>query len=252
MKIQNEKTNDTPISSDSSKSKKQKIITGICFGIVVAVLIAVFVFVGIPLLRLAKEPEEFRLWVDAKGVWGPVIYMGLVILQILIAFMPGEPFEIVAGYAFGTVNGTIYCLLGASVGSIMVVLLVRKFGVKLLEVFFSKEKIEGLKFLKSSPKRTTIFMLLFLIPGTPKDLLCYFAGLTDMPLPLTIFIVTICRFPSIITSTLGGDALGTGNYISAIIVFAVTLVISLVGILIYNKISAKHNVENSVNDDNNL
>lgn len=226
--------------ADNNKSKKQKIISGICLGIVFAVLTAVFIFVGIPLLKLAKQPDQFRIWVDDKGVWGPVIYMGLVILQILIAFMPGEPFEIVAGYAFGTLNGTIYCLLGAAIGSILVVLLVRKFGIKLLEIFFSREKIEGLKFLKSSPKRTTIFLILFLIPGTPKDLLCYFAGLTDMPLPLTFFIVTVCRFPSIITSTLGGDALGTGNYMWAIIVFAATLVISLIGIFIYNKISEKH------------
>ena len=93
--------------------------------------------------------------------------------------------------------------------------------------------------MQSSQKKIIIFLILFIVPGTPKDLLCYYGGLTDIPLPLLIFICTVCRFPSIITSTIGGDALGTGEYGSAIIVFAVTAVISTLGIIIYNRFSKK-------------
>lgn len=222
---------------DSKKNKK--FIAGILMAVAVIIIALACIFIGIPLIKLAGRPQEFRDWVDSKGIWGPVIYVALVIFQILIAFIPGEPLEIVAGYVFGTFKGTLLCILAASLGSIIVLLLVRKFGKALLEIYFDKEKIENLKFLQSSQKKIVIFLILFIVPGTPKDLLCYYGGLTDIPMPLLIFICTVCRFPSIITSTIGGNALGTGEYGFAVIVFAVTAVISAVGIFIYNRLSKK-------------
>ena len=219
--------------------KKKKIIAGILMTVAVIIIALVCIFIGIPLIKLAGKPQEFRDWVDSKGIWGPVLYVALVIFQILIAFIPGEPLEIVAGYVFGTFKGTVLCIAAASLGSIIVLFLVRKFGKALLEIYFDKEKIENLKFLQSSQKKIVVFMILFIVPGTPKDLLCYYGGLTDIPMPLLIFICTVCRFPSIITSTIGGNALGTGEYGFAIIVFAVTAVISAIGIYIYNRLSKK-------------
>ena len=77
---------------------------------------------------------------------------------------------------------------------------------------------------------------LFFLPGTPKDVLCYIVGLTDLPLRSWLIISAIAPFPSIVTSTIGGDALGMGNYTFAIIVFAVTLIISGLGLLAYRVI----------------
>ena len=219
--------------------KKKKIIAGILMTVAVIIIALVCIFIGIPLIKLAGKPQEFRDWVDSKGIWGPVLYVALVIFQILIAFIPGEPLEIVAGYVFGTFKGTVLCIAAASLGSIIVLFLVRKFGKALLEIYFDKDKIENLKFLQSSQKKIVVFMILFIVPGTPKDLLCYYGGLTDISMPLLIFICTVCRFSSIITSTIGGNALGTGEYGFAIIVFAVTAVISAIGIYIYNRLSKK-------------
>ena len=224
--------------------KKKKVIAGILMAVAIVIIALVCIFVGIPLIKMAGEPDKFREWVEAKGIWGPILYVALVIFQILIAFIPGEPLEIVAGYVFGTFKGTILCIAAASLGSIIVLLLVRKFGKALLEIYFDKEKIEGLKFLQSSEKKIVIFLILFIVPGTPKDLLCYYGGLTDISMPLLIFICTVCRFPSIITSTIGGNALGTGEYGFAVIVFAVTAVISAIGIIIYNKFSKKNGDSN--------
>lgn len=225
--------------ANSSVRKKQKLIASVCIGAVILILVLLCIFVGIPLLRLARTPDKFRLWIADKGILGPVLYIALVLFQIVVAFMPGEPFELVAGYAFGALEGTLLCFAAEALGSIIVLLLVRKYGLYLLEIFFSKDKIESLGFLHTSDRKTLIFTILFLLPGTPKDLLCYFAGLTDIPMGLLVFICIICRFPSIISSTVGGDALGTGNYLGAIIIFAVTFGVSLAGILIYNKIKTK-------------
>lgn len=215
---------------------QQKVFAVIAGIIAMAVIIYVCIYIGIPLMKFITEPERFRMWVEQHGVWGWIVYMFIVLLQVVIAIIPGEPLEIVGGYAFGTIGGTVLYLLAAVAGSILVFWLVRRFGVRLLEIFFSKEKIESLKILKTNKKRNVLFFFIFLIPGTPKDLLCYYAGLTDMKLSTFLIINTIGRLPALISSTLGGDALGMQSYTAAIAVFAVTLLLSLVGYLIYNKI----------------
>ena len=138
---------------------------------------------------------------------------------------------------FGTLN-----VINESVnaGSILVFLLVRRFGMRLVGVFFSRDKLNSLRFLRSTPKRDFLFLLIFMLPGTPKDLLSYFAGLTDIRFPVWLLICSFGRIPSIITSIVGGDALGEGNYTYAILVFAVTLAVSGVGLFVYNQICLKH------------
>lgn len=218
--------------------KNRKILSVSAVIISVAVIAFLSYYVGVPLVKFASEPEKFRAWVDSHGVLGRLGFMGMVILQVVVALIPGEPFEIAAGYAFGTFEGTVLYLIAAALGSVIVFLLVRKFGVKLVEIFFPSDKLKKLRFLKTSPRRSILFLLIFMIPGTPKDLLCYFAGLTDLSFTSWLLICSLGRIPSVVTSTVGGDALGTGNVTFAVAVFAVTLVISVGGILIYNKLSA--------------
>ncbi len=217
------------------QKKTLKLILGL---LAVLLSIAAMLLVGAAMLRFVSEPELFRAWVDSYGAAGRLLYLGMVLLQVLLALIPGEPFEIAAGYAFGALEGTCLSLLGSTLGSLLVFMLVRRFGHRLAELFFPRERLDSLSFLKTNARREMLFLLIFMIPGTPKDLLCYFAGLTDLRFPVWVMICSLGRFPSIITSTLGGNALGTENYTLAIIVFAVTLAISGIGIWSYNKICA--------------
>lgn len=201
----------------------------------------IFWQVGLPMVQLASDPEAFRLRIEESSLNGQLLFIGMVVLQILAAIIPGEPLEIAGGYAFGAIEGTILCLIGGMIGSLLVIMLVRRFGIRLVHVFFPPEKLETIRFLKSSPKRTVLFLLIFMIPGTPKDLLCYFVGLTDMKLPVLMVICTLGRLPAIVSSTIGGNALGTERYIFAVIVFAVTFLISMTGLILYNRICKKHN-----------
>ena len=163
----------------------------------------------------------------------------MMVVQVVVAIIPGEPLEIGAGYAFGFWKGTLLCLIAIAIGSALVFLLVRKFGTMLVEVFFSREKIQSLRFLHQSRKRDILIFLILFIPGTPKDLLSYFAGLTDIPLGRWLLIATVARIPSVVTSTVGGNAIGEENYLFAILVFAGTLAISGLGLLIYNRLSRR-------------
>ena len=211
------------------------------FAIIVALIFiaAVGYLVGKPMIEFVREPERFRAWVDSSGFVSRVIFVGMVVFQLIIALIPGEPLEMGAGYAFGAVEGTILCIIGCVIGSALVFLFVRRFGVKLVEVFFPREKIRSLRFLQDSRRLNLLTFIVFFIPGTPKDLLSYFIGLTDMKLGTWLFITAVARIPSIVTSTVTGDALGLKDYQFALIAFGVTLALSLLGILVYRRLSAR-------------
>ena len=215
---------------------KDKLRAAVGIGIFVLFSAAVAWLIGKPLLQFVSEPEKFRQWVDSHGLLGPLAFLGMMLLQVFVAVIPGEPLEIGAGYTFGAVEGTLLCILGAAIGSTLVFLFVRRFGVRAVEVFISREKIHSLRFLQNT-RRVHLFLLVaFLLPGTPKDVLCYVAGLTTLKLGPFILISSICRLPSIVTSTIGGSALGSGQWGMAAIVFAATLVISAIGLWIYKRI----------------
>ena len=216
--------------------KQKKLVAAAAAVIFLIFTAAVCWFVGRPMLRFVSEPERFRLWVQERGVFGKLAYVGMVFLQVFVAVIPGEPLEIGGGYAFGALEGTLLCLLGAALGSVTVFLFVRRLGRPVVEALFPPEKLRKLRFLQTSPRRNVLFLLVFTVPGTPKDLLCYFAGLTDMKLPVWLLICSLGRIPSVLTSTLGGDALGMQNYEFAAAVFAGTLAVSAAGLFLYQLI----------------
>lgn len=218
----------------TEKSKKIIILTAAALFLLL--FMASAWLLGRPMLEFVSEPERFRAWVGENALLGKAAFVGMMAMQVFVAIIPGEPLEIVAGYAFGAVEGTFLCLAGATIGSILVFLFVRKFGVRAVELFFPKEKIENLKFLQDSRRLNLMVFLIFFIPGTPKDVLCYCVGLTKMKLPTWVLITATARIPSVITSTIGGDALGLGAHGFAAAVFAATLALSAVGLLIYKKI----------------
>lgn len=225
-------------------TKKQQKRVGIAAIAIAVIATALIIWLaGVPLVRFASEPEQFRQWVNDSGIWSRFAYMGMVILQVVVAVIPGEPFEIAAGYAFGSVEGTFLCMLAATLGSVCVFLLVRRFGPRLAEVFFSREKLRSIRFLQATPRRDLLFLIIFMLPGTPKDLLCYFAGLTDIRFPVWLLICSLGRIPSIITSTLGGNALGTKNYWGAVLVFVITLLISGGSLLFYEHLCRRRQTD---------
>ena len=218
-------------------TKKQKNIVGIViFLLFLGFCGIVGWFIGKPMIEFVSRPEEFRAWVDSHGIFGKLAFIGMTVFQVVIALVPGEPLEIGAGYAFGAVEGTILCLIGIGLGGMLVFYLVKNLGIRFAELFFSVDKIKSLKILKKSKKRDTLMFLVFFLPGTPKDLITYFAGLTDINVSYFIFLTTLARIPSVVSSTVGGDALGVKSYLTAIIVFVVTMIISAAGWIIYKKI----------------
>lgn len=194
---------------------------------------------GKPMIDFVSQPETFRQWVQGCGLWARLAFVGMMALQVVVAFIPGEPLEIAAGYAFGAAEGTVLCLLGALAGGVAVFLFVKRFGMRFVGLFFPEEKIKSLRFLQDERRLNLVAYILFLIPGTPKDLMTYVVGLTPMGLSFWIFLTLTARIPSVVTSTIGGDALGSANYTAAVWVFVVTALLSGAGLLAYRKITKR-------------
>ena len=224
-------------------SRRQKIAAIASIAVFFIVLALLAVFVGGPIVKTLGDPAAFRAWVDARGVWGRVLFVGLMALQVIVAFIPGEPFELAAGYAFGAVWGTVLVFLGIILGGMIVFLFVKKVGVKAVEVFFPREQIDSFKYLNDEKTLNATAFFLFLIPGTPKDLLTYVAGLTKIRLVPWILLTSVARIPSVVTSTISGDALGLGKYGLAIAVYATTALLSGIGFLLYRRAQKKRTLK---------
>lgn len=193
-------------------------------------------FVGRPLVRQFQEsPETFRDHVKSYGVWGPVLMIGMRALQVIVAIIPGEVLEVASGFVFGWFWGMILCLIGTTLAVILIYLAVRKWGVRLVEAFFPREKILQYSFIQNEKKLNLLVFILFLIPGTPKDLLDYLVGLTPMKLGTFLLITTFARIPSVISSTIVGSLAQNGRVLVAGVTYGVTILISVACILWYRK-----------------
>lgn len=206
----------------------------------IAVFLLFCVFAGwyvcVPMVRMARDPQQFQAWVDRSGIWGRLLFVGMVYLQVIVALIPGEPLELAGGYAFGALEGTLLSMAGIVLGSWTIFSLVRRLGPRFVEVFFPEKEMKRLAFLKNPKKAKVLAFILMTIPGTPKDLLSYFAGLTPLTLKQWLSIVVIARIPSLVTSTVSGGAAGEENYLLAGITLAITLALSGAGMLYYRKI----------------
>jgi len=213
-------------------TRNRKLLAGISAAVVILLMGLATWFLWRWLAGFSRE--GLRDYIRSFGKAGWLVFLTLQILQVFIALIPGELLESVAGFAFGPLVGTLLCYAGVAAGSVLIFLLTRKFGVRLVEVFITREKLQQLRFLKKEKNRNILLFLLFFIPGTPKDLLTYFVGLTEIRLSTFLVISLVARFPSIVSSTFGGHLLGEENYLGALIVYAATAAVSLLGLLGYN------------------
>ena len=218
--------------------------------LILSLLSAVFLtltVLGIWFMReYLMDPALVREKIGEHYVLGAIAMVLISAVQVIVALIPGEFVEIAAGYCFGSWMGSLLCLGGIVLGSCITILLVRYFGARFVYAFYPKEKIDALPIINDPKKRNILTFILFVIPGTPKDLFTYAIGLTNMSIPLYIALTTAARFPSVILSTLSGDAVGTKDYTMAIVFVIVTAAVSGTGLLIYNAIlkKKKKNKEN--------
>lgn len=167
------------------------------------------------------------------------IFIAITALQIVFAFLPGEPLELAAGYLFGPWLGTLVCLIGSFIGTLCVYCLVKIFKHHIIDVMFKSDKVEEVCQLFSSQKGLFWIFILFLIPGTPKDVITYVASLGNIDLKKWLILTTIGRIPSVVTSTFLSGSLKSGEIFTAIMIFLITVILTVTGMIVYKKMTNK-------------
>jgi uncharacterized membrane protein YdjX (TVP38/TMEM64 family) len=191
---------------------------------------------GPELTRMVSNPQQFREYLLSFGRWSAVVFMLFQVVQVVIAVIPGEPVQLAGGYMFGTFLGTIYSTIGITVGYLIVFFVVKLFGYPLVKKLVSEKEFEKFSLLINSSKLEATIFLLFLIPGIPKDILVYIAGLTPINPIIFFLIITIARTPSMIGSSYIGAKIETSEYLIAIIVSTIASILFVLGFIYKDKI----------------
>lgn len=222
--------------------EKQKVkvfkLTMTILAIVIIVGIIIYMF---PVMRELSTKEgqlAFKEKVSSSGILGLLMLFALQVAQIFLIIIPGEPIEILAGMCYGPIWGTVFIMVSAGIISTIIFSLVRKYGKRFVYNFCDKEKvakIENSKLFKNPNKIEMIMFILFLLPGTPKDLLAYTAGLLPINPVKFVLISVFARFPSVISSTLAGANLAVGDWKKSIVMYLSIVFVAIIVILIANK-----------------
>lgn len=233
------------------KFSKAKIIKMFAFIIVIIILAAATIYM-IPVMQKIGTPEgrtEFKAEITNSGIIGVFMLFGLELAQIVLAILPGEPVELLAGMCFGPVWGTIFLMISVFIVTALIFFLVKKYGRDFIEEFFPKGKIdkfENSKLFQNEKRIETIMAVLFLIPATPKDLLIYIGGLLPIKPIRFLLIATLLRFPSIISSTIAGSKLLEGKWQTSILIYVVTFALTLLTVFVADKLDKSRTTQDVI------
>ncbi|MEI6152706.1 MAG: VTT domain-containing protein [Deltaproteobacteria bacterium] len=161
--------------------------------------------------RFFFEPKRLKAFIISFGPFAAVIFVLVQAAQVVFAPVPGEITGFVGGLLFGNTQGVILSTIGLTLGSLIAFSITRIFGMKLVEKVVKKEYIDKLNNFITH-KGLNVTFILFLLPGFPKDSLCYLLGLSRMRLVDFLFMNIFGRLPGTLMLTLQGTAVSQGKY----------------------------------------
>lgn len=219
------------------KALRRRVLIGLVTAATVTALLCWEYLPG--LLAWLADARAVRAFVSDHAFVSRLAMLGINIVQVLLAFLPGEPVELASGYAFGFWEGTALCLVASGLATSMIYWATRRWGWKLVGLFFDRSLFDRFSWLKSAKRLELIMFIVFLIPGTPKDFLTYFAGLTNMRFLPVVLIATFGRIPSIVTSTIAASAVGSGNWPLVACTLVASAFLLAVGGLMYRRLRSR-------------
>ena len=227
--------------STEKKNKLRKYFK--IFGAVLKFALLLVILIGLPLYIYFAHHEWIQMFSNMENVealfkeykaQSVFIYIGSQILQIVICIIPGQWLQFAAGYMYGFWLGYLYSLIGAFLGSVLTYYIAKILGHDAMHLIFGEEKIKSMLETLNSKKAV---VLVFLIPGVPKDLCNYVAGLSEMKLKPFLIVSLIGRSPGMMGSLLIGRQIYTGGYVSAAVIAAVAVVLFVLGLIFRKKIT---------------
>ena len=225
----------------ADKADKKDILLVIAVLLLACGLIALTIWLW-PWFKNLSTPQGQQLLQELAGglgFGGWLLMVGLQLLQIIVAVIPGEPVEVLMGMLYGAWGGFLTCEVGVLAGSLLVFYAVRLLGAPLVRRIFGENKLQKYAFLQDTERLELLTFILFFIPGTPKDILTYVAGLTRISPLRFLGISAFARIPSILSSTYAGSTLAKGEWLRGLVIFAAVGAVSLIGIWAHKRLMAK-------------
>lgn len=196
-------------------------------------LIAVYFFIGQPILTFVNDTDSLQEFIASKGVWGWGVFCFLIIVQTLSTCIPGTPFYLAAGFILGGLKGALVCDLGATIGNSIAFIIGRRLGCKPLYFMFSEERIKKIEDRIIAKNPVFIHFLFMLLP-LPKDTYAWIGFYSKESLPVWIILTYVFRFPHIFVYTFGGELLMEKNY-AILIAGAAFAILVYLGLMLYLK-----------------
>lgn len=220
--------------SEDRKRRNKKILA------IIKLAFLAFVLLGIPLIVWLKYGDTFFSkdganilinYLQQHRSISLALIICLQVFQVVVCFLPGQPIQIAASYLFGVFPALIISLIGAALGTTVAFFLARLLGYDSVSVLFGEEKIKDYRDKLNSPSAILIVFLIYLIPGVPKDLTAYAAGISNMRFAPFLTASLAARAPAIFGSILFGHFLKHGNYTALIILSVIVCGILLICII---------------------
>jgi uncharacterized membrane protein YdjX (TVP38/TMEM64 family) len=202
--------------------------------LVATALITLSAILWKPLVGLVSNAEEFRSFVQGFGIWAPLIYIAIGIVQVLISPIPGQILGIFSGYTFGWFYGTIYGMTGIIIGSFIAFMLSRKFGRPFVEKVVDKNILKKFDHLSEDRGKATLF-LIYLLPFMPDDIICFIAGLTNMRIRTLVLIAFLGRLPGTLVLNLVGAGFSAQVAMTWWMWVIVALIVLIIAFIFFNR-----------------
>ena len=217
---------------NANKIKKfSSVLKLVLLGVILIAIPAVIYFCHPEMIDYFKDMNLLKETLSQYKMMSIFIYIGAQIVQIIICIIPGNALQFASGWLYGFWIGLLLSVIGAALGSAIVYYLARFLGHDAIHLLFGQRKVTEYIDKMNSPKGLIITFIIFLIPGTPKDLCSYVAGLSDIKLKPYLIVSLIARTPGMMGSLLIGQQVGEGSYIGAGIIAAVAVILFVLGII---------------------
>lgn len=212
--------------SNSEIEKKQKAEKVQKALSIVKIAVLLFIIVGIPLIIYVNNPDVIHLFTDRNAMndflsahqgKGIIIFVGIQIFQVVVSVIPGQIIQMAAGFVFGGLKAYLFAIGGVFVGTFIAFNLSKYLGKDAIMLIFKEKNVTKFIDMMSSKKAYVAIILIYLIPGLPKDVFTYAAGLSNFKaLPFVITSV-IARSPAMIGSLAFGAMFRDQNYVGMVI-----------------------------------
>ena len=216
---------------DNSREKKNKITAALKFAVLIVIMVGVPLYIYLFHRDFITQFSTFEQAADflrQYEQYSVPIYLALEILQIIVVFLPGQIFQFAAGYLFGFIPGLIYTFIGAVLGTAITFYIARVLGSDAVHMLLGDQRSEHYHELLSSRKAYLITFLLYLIPGLPKDAVCYAAGVSGIRFIPFLIISVAGRMPAMAGSIIFGAMYMKKDYTGMAIVAVIVGIICLI------------------------